>query len=226
MMKQLASSVLAAFFVLGAPVASATVFSTPEYTVDYDGSTSLGSISSWNNSFFAWSIPTTVGASTLGTAVESFALPSFTLTPNAGYTLSESIGGFVGNLSFTAILGGTVAATVTGNVSVNGGLPQSVAEPLVATLNAPPNDFGGILVANPTYNTGTGTITSLVFSGGFLNLTTVANGGFAGISAQPQNVFSISFTTAPVPEPESYAMLLAGMCLIGAVVRRRTRIAA
>lgn len=33
----------------------------------------------------------------------------------------------------------------------------------------------------------------------------------------------LTYSVAPVPEPESYAMLLAGLGMIGAVVRRRTR---
>ena len=32
---------------------------------------------------------------------------------------------------------------------------------------------------------------------------------------------SVNFQAAPVPEPETYAMLLAGLGLMGAVVRRR-----
>lgn len=35
--------------------------------------------------------------------------------------------------------------------------------------------------------------------------------------------FTASLNVAPVPEPETYAMLLAGLGLVGVAVRRRTR---
>nr|WP_206022005.1 FxDxF family PEP-CTERM protein [Rhodoferax bucti] len=47
---------------------------------------------------------------------------------------------------------------------------------------------------------------------------TVANGGF--------NVLITSYTVTPVPEPETYAMLLAGLGVMGAIARRRSKTAA
>jgi len=222
MVKQLFSSAVSALLLAATSasfaVAPPTIFSTPEYTVAYDASP-LGTIQSWNDQFFAWKTPNSAGINVTG-GQASFSLPSFTLTPNAGYTLSETIGGFFGNLSYTAVGGGTVAGDISGNVSINGGPAFSILVNLGTTTTSP---FSGYLSANPSYNTGAGTISSINFSGGLLNLTATNNGGFAGIASQPQNEFSISFVTAPVPEPESYAMLLAGLCLIGAITRRRTR---
>jgi hypothetical protein len=202
------------------PSHALTTFSTTEYTVVYD-EVPLGTIQSWNESFFSWTIPTSVNVSTFGAGTAAFNLPSFTLTPNAGYTLSSTVGGFIGNFTYTAVFGGTAAADVTGNVAINGG----AAAPLSLALIADPiaNSGGGILSANPSYNTGVGSIASLSFSSGVLTLTTVANGGFANILAQPQNKFEISFSAVAVPEPESYAMFFAGLGLIGAIVRRRTQ---
>ena len=62
-------------------------------------------------------------------------------------------------------------------------------------------------------------------NGAFLALVTGLNGGNAYV-----NIHTTSFPTgeirgflhaAPVPEPETYAMLLAGLAIIGAVARRR-----
>lgn len=47
---------------------------------------------------------------------------------------------------------------------------------------------------------------------------TVANNGF--------NVLINSYTVTPVPEPETYAMLLAGLGVMGAIARRRSKTAA
>ena len=75
-------------------------------------------------------------------------------------------------------------------------------------------------------NTLKGTSTGLNYS--FSNLLsgnytlkasgTVANGGF--------NLLITNYTVTPVPEPETYAMLLAGLGVMGAIARRRSKTAA
>ncbi len=49
----------------------------------------------------------------------------------------------------------------------------------------------------------------------YLNITGVTSGTLGGL-------YSGSISVSPVPEPETYAMLLAGLGLMGAVVRRRS----
>jgi hypothetical protein len=66
-----------------------------------------------------------------------------------------------------------------------------------------------------------GSFESLEVIGGKLSLS-VAGGIYASIISQPQNAMEFSFTAAPVPEPESWALLMAGLGLIGYAARRRS----
>jgi hypothetical protein len=52
----------------------------------------------------------------------------------------------------------------------------------------------------------------------------VGGSDYANQSVLPQLQYGISGTVAVVPEPETYAMLLAGLGLMGAIVRRRKSI--
>lgn len=81
-------------------------------------------------------------------------------------------------------------------------------------------DNSNILIDNLDDNVGSTTqvkVGSGVFPAGndfYFKVTGDANGVIGG-----QYVFAV--TTLPVPEPETYAMLLAGMGLLGATARRR-----
>jgi hypothetical protein len=56
-----------------------------------------------------------------------------------------------------------------------------------------------------------------ITGGAYLSVGGVVDGSLGGIYSG-----SISSSVSPVPEPESFAMLLAGLGLMGAVVRRRS----
>ncbi|MBK7423802.1 MAG: spondin domain-containing protein [Propionivibrio sp.] len=56
---------------------------------------------------------------------------------------------------------------------------------------------------------------------GFNGLTTAAGYTFNSALTADTDVYRISFSAAPIPEPEVYALMLSGIMLIGAIARRR-----
>lgn len=64
------------------------------------------------------------------------------------------------------------------------------------------------------------------FQGGGIAMLDVINTGRAGLIVPDGYAFSSAsgvFATAPVPEPETYALLLAGLGLVGLAARHRRR---
>jgi choice-of-anchor A domain-containing protein len=98
------------------------------------------------------------------------------------------------------------------------------------SLNANMNrtDLGGQLIwnfAGATSVTTTRTMDGqiLVPTGTFSNLNTNVEGGVYAYNIVSTGEIHQVLMSAPVPEPETYAMMLAGLAVMGAVVRRRRK---
>ena len=140
-----------------------------------------------------------VGA--VGAQAESFEVAAdtaftqyFTFTPTADNKATLVVSGLVpqfSSLSFELLSGPTVIG------SVNAG-----------SLIAGFNDF-----KNNSYSLSAGTGYTLKITG---KTRSHPPGGYGLVS-----ITAIKGTVSPVPEPESYAMFLAGLGLMGAIVRRR-----
>ena len=219
-MKSLLLAAACAFGAMTLPAAAAVqTVNFTEYTLSYENSSALGGLAftsggSGGSLGFGWNIPDTVEASDTTLTVT---LPSFTLTAAPGYLLKGTLSGFFGNLSFAEGFGGTSSASIAGSVSIDGGAAMAVGGALDRTLitNKPAIRTGYYgLGGDLSY----GTFSTLSVSG--LTLTLSANEAASVYSAN-QGKLEIGFFAIPVPEPESYAMLLAGLGVVSMIARRR-----
>lgn len=218
--------IAAAAALLVSGLASATTtLNAGSYSVTYDETTSsFGGISNWFTGGggavgFEWSVDPSVNVTSVGGAAVSatFAIPDFTISVNPGYALSGALMASLGNIVyFQNGAGATTSITGTGNVSVDGGPVVPVpAGALTQTVITP--SFGYFSGSTSAPLAG---FSSFAVTGGSITLN-ASGGSFASIGAQPQNKLKFEFTANAVPEPETYALLLAGLGLVGLVARRR-----
>ena len=210
--------------------ASATTsFDVGGATLTYDETTSLGYTDGSFNGFqfegFSWKLPNSVTLtnSTPDTiALKYVEIPSFTIQANPGYALSNLLG-FFGNPTFFE-LGGTTNIAFTGDVSINGGAPVHIQDALIdfeITGSTPGiNLYSGYFSQTSTLP-GPFTSFSLTNATFLLSAAVAPEGTVASIIANPQNKLEISYNVVAVPEPETAAMLLAGLAAMGWVAQRR-----
>lgn len=190
------------------------------FTLTYDETSDLGWLSGWYTSSgwqgFNWSIPQSVQVASINgaPATATFDLPSFQVAANPGWTLTGNVAGFLGNLVYN-LVGATAAAsaTVSGNLSVNGGPALPVGGTLTQTATAGVPGVFEVGFFSGSQSGDIGPFSSLVFSGGTLTLN-AAGGSFAAVTAQPQNQMKIDIAVAEVPEPAALGLMLGGLAVL------------
>jgi PEP-CTERM motif len=202
-----------------------TVLDLPSFNLEYDES-KLGNVTvvggltgaqslNWNLQSGQQAISVN-GAPVAG----SFELPWMRATADAGYEFAGTIGGFMGNLVYNLLgPGASVGASVSGNLSVDGGAIQPFVMVLTPTITAFTPPFQTGFLAGSINGTGA-TFSVLEISDLRLNLL-AGGGSFASVIAQPQNIMSVMLDVAVVPEPQTLALMLAGLGVVASVGRRR-----
>ena len=133
--------------------------------------------------------------------------------------IQKGIGEFSDKWTFT-IVSPTFAGGSVSNLAIS--VPGFGSLYNIGGLSAQLYTGGNLLIDNLDDNPGS-TVDIKVGSGLFppgnyyFNISGTGNGQFGG-----QYVFSVT-TLAPIPEPESYAMLLAGLGVMGAIAMRRNK---
>lgn len=145
------------------------------------------------------------------------------------FSLSASEFSSFNNLTFSNIAAGTTLIfNVAGQSATLGWQWQGLGnqynvlfnfyEATSVTLNSASLN-ASILAVNATINPGSGNLSGTIVANNWNNSVTLGKGGFA---AADTPLFGTA--VAAVPEPSSYALLLAGMAIIGFTANRRKRI--
>lgn len=198
------------------------------YTLSYDETTpGFGGVAYTFNggggsTGFGWNVdPSVLVTSSGAPAAASFAMPDFTISVNTGWALSGAVTGFLGNLVYNEYGAATTSASASGTVSVDAGPGVLIGGALTKTVSvAVPGILSvGYYVGNTSVPVGA--FSSFSFTGGVLALT--ATGGSSAVVTQPQNTLRFGLIATPVPEPETAALLLAGLLTLASLASRRRR---
>jgi Protein of unknown function (DUF642)/PEP-CTERM motif len=132
-------------------------------------------------------------------------------------TSVDMVGYGSGSISQTFIALANTVYTLTFDLWANyAGGPNFPPNDLTVSLGTTTNTF-----VTPAVNPGAFTSQSVTWTSIAGGLTTVSFAAVAGGNLAGAVVDNAVLTAAPVPEPESYALLLAGLLAVGFVARRR-----
>lgn len=159
---------------------------------------------------------TSTGAQAADTSLGNVSVPS-SITYSQTYT--SGIGAFVDNYTFT--ITGASADSVSSTINLSNVLGISGLQAVF--FSGGPASLGSLLETSwvSSINVGNTTVSTAI-----LNPITLAAGTYTlqvsgSVLGTSGGSYSGVLNLAPVPEPESYAMLLGGLGLLGLMVRRR-----
>jgi len=150
-------------------------------------------------------------------------------TGNATVTIDTDLGTMRVQESFSGLTSGNIASHIhccttepgIGNVGVATTVPTFTDFPAGQTTGTYDHTFNMLDASsyNPSFITSHGGTANSAFDA----FVTAMNAGstYANIHTEPFPSGEIRGFLAPIPEPETYAMFLAGLALMGAVARRR-----
>ncbi|OQW86013.1 MAG: hypothetical protein BWK72_19395 [Rhodoferax ferrireducens] len=142
------------------------------------------------------------------------------LAANAAVTATAPV--YVSGASFADVLLATFSLGVASEVSGALGFAPFVRIAPGFEIALPTVTFSSV----SAYNTSLLTTTSAVMAGDHFTFSNLAAGSYnllAAGSVPGFNFIGAQFTVSAVPEPETVAMLLAGLGLVGGFARRRSQ---
>lgn len=164
--------------------------------------------------FKSFAAATAIALSSIGANAATYSIGDLTSLGDDGYFFSSS---FSARSSFSDIY----------NFSISGGenFFGAIASKVSAKASQSLTSFSGTLTGGNGFSQSLSSFSVGLSQGLSFTDNLVAGSYSLALSGTSQagGSYSLTLMAAPVPEPETYAMLLAGLGLMGAIARRRNR---